>query len=338
MNFGRFPILLVSLLLLSGLSLIAQGVDSAERLIQLKQDTANLEIRLKLDRTEYLAGEEGELTISIVNYLARPLEVLEPFNIKTGGIDLKAKDPSYVAKYGTEWWYVSPHPYAQRAIGADAPSLVLQPGTRLERRFRLSEGHFGLDMPILRGMPGKPGEYRLVYSYGGSPVEFRIVTPKLENWVGVPLQRPALLNDKGVAREFQRFIAIVAVEDKGDHFIVASRCCAPLDMVTDSAGRLTEFAARAIAPYVRVARSSKPITFIGAVADTAERLTLVWVDKDKESFSLRLDPERLAIGKVQKLPLTLDPEAAPKVVLGPDERPMLEYSARSGQRTRVGIP
>ena len=326
---------LVTFVFLNSLRLAAQIADVPDRLIQLKRNTLELSVQLKLDRKEYLAGEDATLTITVVNPTSKALEVLEPFNIKTGGINLQVKDPSKVAEFGTEWWGHS-HPFSGPSL--DAPSVILQPGTTLERKFRLSDDHFGLKLPILRGMPGKPGEYRLVYSYGGNLIEFQVIVPRLESWTKVQLQQPALLNDKGVVRELQRFVAILAVEDRGEHLVLASRCCAPLELFTDSMGKLTEFDARAIAPYVRIAKSSKPINFIDAVADASEKITIVWIDKDAKIFSLRLDEERQTLGTVQELPITLHLAGEPKIIIRSDGRPILEYTDHAGRGSHIEIP
>jgi hypothetical protein len=312
-NLRHFSAGVVALLFVPWLRLAAQEDFSKSRLFALRKNAQSLNVVVKLDRSEYLAGEDPEVTLSVSNPTVWPLEVPDPFHVENAGIDLQAKDPANRAKYGTDWWYLAPHPFAlsrptasERAQSAKPiPAIVLSASQQVERRVRLSDMRLGREAPIyVEGrLPVKPGEYRV--QYGGSvkqaTAEFRVLPSILEAMTAVTLLRPDQMRSvrTGKLHDMPRRVYVSVVGSGGAHFVMVSLWASsgvtrPQDYPI---GRPLADPPTPLAPFVRVAESARPIASIRGSADAAENIILDWADVDGRRFSVTVDKDRRVVGR-----------------------------------------
>lgn len=167
------------------------GTRSLEQQVKIVTNTRALQTTLRLDRTEYFPDEDAELTIAITNKSSSPVEVFRPFDENTGGIDLWYRSPAAPGNDRRLWGQLASQPSVGLPNG-DAPSIWMQPGLPVEKKYRFShrkEHDTGPDgRPVASvchqcRVPDEEGEYRFCYTYGTlTCAEFKVVEPVLEQW------------------------------------------------------------------------------------------------------------------------------------------------------------
>ena len=245
---------------------LLRALPSPEELRQAKidADTNRLTVTLTLEHREYLPGEAASVTIAIHNPTFEPLEVWEPFNSGTGTIYFD--DPSRTAQ-GNCW------------CGRDSSATRLfAPNETIERTFDTLD--FKGPSSLFRlHMPEEPGVHTLQYSYGGSPVKFRVLQPRVELITDVPLVKPGQYTSEGKTYEFPRSLSLVVLEAEGVRYIAISRFPVAIDasISTDLGKDLSWAGARSIEPIVRILGISEQIISIKGVADVDENITVTWI-------------------------------------------------------------
>jgi len=275
------------------------------QLRQLIKNTSRLKVTVALDRDVYFPGEEAKVSLVVKNTTSDVLQVLEPFTVGTGGLNILVHEPAKIKTWGTEWFFLRPHQTGVAELALDAPSRYMQPGEELRLQFTLAEGCKDRKTQILADchLPEPEGEYRLQYNY--LPIAsalFRIVVPRLESWTEAAFEKPYVyheidvhLKQTGKIQLIPRRMRLVVLEYQGEHILGIS----VNELVGDShipfgpGGFFTGPVSRYFVTSLRrLASSAKPIISLQMTADAAENLTIAYTDQDGQRFTLKLDPKR----------------------------------------------
>lgn len=256
---------------------------------------SKLKITLTLDRSEYFPGEIVELTISVENPTSEALEILAPFNNRTGVVSLLEKGNRRVGPIDSQGY--GPVTFEEFGIEVgDAPAvptMVIQPHQVVVKKLHSYDSNLGSSRKVLLGgaAPNRAGDFRLLY--WAKEVDFRVVMPVFEGMIQIDWpeweDRPAASEYK-VVRVQKQLLAFV-VFSEGKHFLCldkepfAGRVDPP---PVDSEGRLLndEFH---LNRYARVAESSAPITSLKGKADALGRVQLSWGPADEKTLVIERD-------------------------------------------------
>src|SRR5258707_3684629 len=194
-----------------------------DRTTLLIRNTHKLAVSVTMDRQEYLPGEAAQIRITITNPTFEPLEVFDPFLAQTGKMEMLEKK---IVGQTASWNNVNPDAYG--APRSDQlPTRFMAASETLERKLFSYDDRFDKKERLIR-MPEEPGEYRLVYTYAGQPVDFKMVPARLELIAYVVFEKedPPLQYGSGASAKMVRVPrdARVAVLGAGGfHHILISR-------------------------------------------------------------------------------------------------------------------
>ena len=136
-------------------------------------NTKSLKVDLKLDRSEYLAGEIAAVTVTVTNSSSRPLWVYRPFSVFTGEIKL-------MARQGDELKVIQQIDRTDIPGPSPADVVLLKPSESRERKIRTFDFNQFEDwlgqLTTEGSVPLQAGHYRFEYVYGaGAGAEFDVV-------------------------------------------------------------------------------------------------------------------------------------------------------------------
>jgi hypothetical protein len=188
--------------------------------LQLGYNTEQMNVELRLDRTEYLAGEAAVITLSVSNPTPRALWVETPFSIRTGEVALLAHDGD---RFGSPL-------LIQRAdmplvVSADL-AVLLQPGERRERKFRTDDTQSDDDyFPPASGfsVPLQAGHYRFQYTYGRTAsADFDVVATTVKAIVRRDVPNPETGDPATGSHAGTHRLQAAQLEAEGQRFLVVS--------------------------------------------------------------------------------------------------------------------
>lgn len=258
------------------------------------KETAKLNSTVVMDREEYFASEAAEYRFVVTNPTALPVDVVEPFHSIAGGADIYRLLPPGSATKRQNLWS---EPAGGRVLFETRrlPSRRLNPGESIEFKLPLADG--SCPTTIFRcGIPNVPGDYEIEYSYGRStPTVFRVVAPTLRLLTDVPFQRRSESPERdfhgnltGKTLLFPRVVPVAVLQHGNQYYVVAGK----IPFANSADIKPGELVRNQIHDYVRLASTDRMITSIQASADSAENITITYVDQDGKQTVIRLDPSR----------------------------------------------
>jgi hypothetical protein len=240
------------------------------RYIGIMTNLERVDIQVTTDRDLYFPGETIKMTLKITNPTAAPLEIPDPNDPKAQGFRRINSIPS------------------------DVRSVVLQPGQTVTLTVD-SEGNGAGPPWWLKEAACAPGKERLQPLLGGS-VTFQIGAPVLEASAMVPLGLFKTSQDEGMDQPetSQYGVMIVAVQMNGEHLILAALHNLRTDyrIETNKDGTLSDRAAIAGAPWVRLATVPAKVTKLTGTADPSGQITLDHTTEDGGGGKIYLDKSR----------------------------------------------
>jgi len=310
-----FGLLLASAGVGQGQTVTATGTSSsvrtAEQIKQLVLNTRKLQVTVEMDRQVYFPGEDAEIKITVANVSPTVLEVLQPFDIQTGGVDLSTYYDSSKPKADPRSWRgrLSERLGGFGVWAPNAPTVWIGPMQKLEMKYANSDptsysatDSVGRKIASVCNdcmMTEEEGEHRLCYSYGpGACADFSVVWPVLEQWAEVVLAKPlqyeeVLPNGKhtGQTRTVPRRVRAMVLGYQGTHVLaVGARAVALGARIDfDPSGKLAGGVNRYFGIHRRLVTSTVPITALQLTADTGENITIDYTDQSGKHYTLKLN-------------------------------------------------
>lgn len=239
-------------------------------------DIRKLETAITLDRKQYFPGEVCTFTITVRNPGPVPLRVQPPFD-SFMGIDLMEKGTPAAKEFGTDYWYVSPHPHSAPS-NPFHPPIVIAPGEILTKTLSslsaLEEDSGGIRFNNWT-VPSRPGSYRAVFSYDPRKhFDFEVVPAILVSYRSIRLASERLPGRGGGPEIVSpRRVFAYLIQSGDEQFLCAS---ADFDRGVRSPpapGRPVDGDMRG---YTRLFKLSGPISDFGLTVDARERVQLTW--------------------------------------------------------------
>jgi len=252
---------------------------------------SKLRTRLSLDHEIYMPGELATVTIRVTNPTDQPLQVPDPFDKFSGGLDLMRTVAP--AGNGSGLAYVSPHPYSARPNGDDSlPRLFINPGQTLTKSYRTDTPLF-LNQSALPGgtIPRKPGKYTIFYSYDPSDgVDFEVINPKLEALQSLRLPDEVVPGQDRVRTHLVHVFVLARGDDQRFLFRTLGQWDTDYRFVTPIGSPLADFDLDTLSPYRRAATLDGPIRNLRLELGPKGSIIAHWTQGD-DSKSLVLEPE-----------------------------------------------
>jgi hypothetical protein len=251
---------------------------------------SKLRVRLSLDHEIYMPGELATVTIGVTNPTVEPLQVPDPFNKLSGGLDLMRR--VIPAGNGPDLVYMSPHPYSGMPNRDDGlPNVPINPGQTLTKSYR-SDAPLFLNQPALPGdtMPRTPGEYLIVHSYDPrAGADFEVVRPKIEALQSLRLPDEIVPGQAAHTHVVHVFV-LANGEDQRFLFRTLGQWETGSRFVTPLGSQLADFDIDTLAPYLRVAALDGPIRNLRLELGQTGNIIVHWTQGDDQK-SLVLEPE-----------------------------------------------
>ncbi len=243
----------------------AQAQDLVDKLLD---NSEQLQTTVTLDRSVYFPGEAAIITITVANPTANALQVLAPFTMRTGCLQLYT--PALPG---------STDPICNSEVDGSTPTTELQPGEQRKITLHSYDLQFDRGLPAMGAgsVPRQAGSFALAYGYwNAKPVPFQVVLPRLEAAAMVQVADITETDETGKQVQFPGFMHVFAVEWEGQTFICVTRDASRMNsVIVDANGNLED------APEVltRIASSATPVASLSATAD-AGTLTILWEDSE----------------------------------------------------------
>ena len=259
----------------------------ASRISRLSENSRRLTNHISVSRQTVLAGEVFWIRARIQNNTFGVLEVFEPFKYGDGEsykgpfFELLTKDLPKAKELGIEWAPLD-------LLGRDGPLYVENGPSKLMASSEIVEKE-------LPNNVDRPGEYQLVYRYGGA-ARFTVAAPtKGISPVQIQLPRPVAIDEEddngdptGKKELVPGYLLVFTVLDsEGKNVLCASWQVRTAFYRGDwkrQPGLLDSSALSVLWPYVRVAESTSPITSLQANVAEDETLTVRWSTADGQTY------------------------------------------------------
>lgn len=253
-------------------------------LAQTQEDTATrnitqLQTTISLDHAIYVPGEIATITIRIQNPTDRVLQIPAPFWPKRAGIDVLEKGTERAREMGQEYWYISPHPYSNYPPSPESPTVGIQPGEVMTQSVRTDEAVFsGAALLADKGVPTRPGEYRMVYSYDSrAHADFSVARPILEGFKSQVLDEESVRASDGSRHVVTHRVHAVALAIGDRHLVLRTLYARRPEKPRSVIGKeWSDGDAASFAPMERVAELDQAVTDLDLVVSSGAPMQLRW--------------------------------------------------------------
>jgi hypothetical protein len=268
-----------------------------------------VQLEIRLDRQEYLAGESTRATLSAFNPTPEPLLVPDPFDRSYARcLDLEVwRDVT-----GSQWWSRSPEGGCE-GLNLGAPTVVLGPGQRIEKTIPSADFAWTLPPPAISA-----GRYRIVFGYGPSfcaRAEFTVVEPVFRGSAAVMLAEPNRVTNPrtGVETQYPRYIHAFLLEYDGKRYIGLARKERGPDLYLNLDHALDNGSANQIRGFDRIAEAGMDANSLQLEADAQENIIVTWNESGQaRSYCVSSDRTRIESCKASLVPpvqISIDPPA-----------------------------
>ena len=253
--------------------------------------TRSLIVKLETDRAEYLPGEIAVVKITVTNPKSEAMQVLQPFDGRSGGLDMLQWNEVNGGGYSPCWRDA----HRTRPINWDAPLAWIPAAASLETKVStLDQSAAWADFARSDLSVGRaPGEYAAEYTLvPGSMVKFRVLPVILEEIKVAEL--PMEVMKQGVLRPEVR----AALMRSGDRrFLVVThgtRTNGPRP-VAHPERPATPAEIRDFNPLVRIAEVPDGTHIQEVICTENTRVHLRWLEPGGKLHSLVLDENRRVV-------------------------------------------
>jgi hypothetical protein len=293
-----------------------------------------VQLEIRLDRQEYLAGEAARATLSAFNPAPEPLLAPDPFDRAYARcLDLEVwRDVP-----GWEWFSTSPEEGCE-GLNLGAPTIMLGPGQRIEKTIPSADFAWKLPPP-----PISAGRYRLVFGYGRSHcahAEFTVVEPIFRGSAAIMLAELGSLQyaKDGPVTRYPRYIQAFILEYDGRRYIGLQRRPESFEPTLNlTPGRkLDGGRAQFLGAFDRIAEAGMDANSLQLEADAQENITVTWNESGQaRSNCVSSDRTRIESCKASLVPpvqISVDP---PTKALGVSESKHFLVSIAGTSNTEV---
>ena len=254
--------------------------------------TRSLIVKLETDRAEYLPGEIAVVKITVTNPKSEAMQVLQPFDGRSGGLDMLQWNEVNGGGYSPCWRDA----HRTRPINWDAPLAWIPAAASLETKVStLDQSAAWADFARSDLSVGRaPGEYAAEYTLvPGSMVKFRVLPAIVEE---VKLGKlPMVVGKQGIAVRPEVRAALIRSGDR--RFVVVShsaRTDTPSPMAHPERPATSE-EIRDFNPLVRIAEVPDGTHIQEVICTENTRVHLRWLEPGGKLHSLVLDENRRVV-------------------------------------------